>query len=131
MKKQVNTCIGILISTILVATLALAGCAGTAAHSEKAAANLSVSGSGIPGKPLDVTGSGFVPGEVIELVLNMESVPIIVGKKGRTIQAGQDGTFAAKTNYPNKYVAIPGSWDLVATGDKGTEAFCKVQIKKP
>jgi hypothetical protein len=61
----------------------------------------------------------------------MESVPIIVGRKGKTIQAAQDGTFAAKTNYPHKYVAIPGSWELVATGDKGTEAACPVQILKP
>jgi hypothetical protein len=131
MKKKANTYIDILIGTILVATLALAGCAGTEKPSEKMAPTLSISGSGIPGKPFDVAGSGFVPGEVIELVLNMESVPIIVGKKGRTIQAGQDGTFAAKTNYPHKYVAIPGSWNLVAIGDKGTEAVCKVQIKKP
>jgi hypothetical protein len=131
MKRRPNTIVGILIGLILTAALGITGCTGTAMQSEKPGATIAVSGSGIPGKPMDVAGSGFLPGEIIELVLNMESVPIIVGRKGKTIQAGKDGTFAAKTNYPHKYVAIPGSWDLMATGDKGTEAVCKVQILKP
>jgi hypothetical protein len=28
-------------------------------------------------------------------------------------------------------VAVPGMWDLTAVGDKGTEASCKIEIKKP
>jgi len=131
MKTLPKFYMGILIGLILSLTLAFSGCALQAMQPEKTAPTIAVSGSGIPGKVMDVSGSGFIPGEVIELVLNMEDVPIIVGRKGKTIQAGQDGTFAAKTNYPHKFVAIPGLWDLVATGDKGNEAVCKVEIRKP
>jgi hypothetical protein len=131
MKRLLKIHVGISIALILTLALAFSGCAGKGIAPEKTSASIAVSGSGIPGKTLDVTGNGFTPGEVIELVLNMEDVPIIVGRKGKAIKAGQDGTFAAKTNYPHKYVAIPGLWDLVATGDKGSEAICKVEIKKP
>jgi hypothetical protein len=80
---------------------------------------------------MKINGTGFIPGEVIELVLEMEDVPIIVGEKGKLIQVKEDGTFAAKTNYPHKLIAVPGSWDLVASGTKGSSARCKVVIKKP
>lgn len=131
MKKLPKVYVGISIGLILALALAFSGCAGKDMHSGKTTPAIAVSGSGVPGKTMDVTGSGFISGEVIELVLNMEEVPIIVGRKGKAIQAEQDGTFAAKTNYPHKYVAIPGLWDLVATGDKGNVAVCKVKILKP
>ena len=131
MRRLLKIHVGISIALILTLALAFSGCAGKGVTPEKRSASIAVSGSGIPGKTMDVTGSGFASGEVIELVLNMEDVPIIVGRKGKVIQAGQDGTFTAKTNYPHKYVAIPGLWDLVATGDKGNEAICKVAIKTP
>lgn len=131
MKRLPKVYVGISIGLILALALVFSGCAGKEIRSEKTTAAITVSGSGVPGKAMDVNGSGFISGEVIELVLNMEDVPIIVGKKGKTIQAGEDGTFVAKTNYPHKYVAIPGLWDLVATGDKGNVAVCKVEILKP
>ena len=93
--------------------------------------SISVSGPGVAGKALKVAGVGFVPGEVVELVLDMDDVPIIVGKKGAAITAGDGGRFEAETNYPHKLVAIPGSWRLTATGDKGSEASCMVEIKQP
>lgn len=114
----------------IVALLAVVPCA-TAGSGTGSKAAISVVGNGIPGKAMKINGTGFVPGEVIELVLEMEDVPIIVGKKGKVIKAKGDGTFAATTNYPHKFVAVPGSWDLIANGDKGTSASCKVEIKKP
>jgi hypothetical protein len=92
---------------------------------------ITVEGSGIPGKALKISGSHFVPGEVLELVLEMDAVPIIVGKKGEPITVKENGTFTAETDYPHKLVAVPGAWDLFATGDKGSKASCKVEIKKP
>ena len=93
--------------------------------------SIEATGPGIAGKVLKVTGSGFAPGEVVELVLDMDGVPIIVGKKGAAIAADAGGRFEAETNYPHKLVAVPGSWPLSATGDKGSEAVCQVEIKKP
>jgi hypothetical protein len=92
---------------------------------------ISVNGSGIPGKAVDVTGKNFVPGEIIQLELIMDDLPIIVGKKGKAIVVNGNGSFTGKTNYPHKLVAVPGMWDLTAMGDKGSEASCKIEIKKP
>ena len=91
--------------------------------------SITVNGSGMPGKALEVRGEGFVPGETIELVLDMDSVPIIVGKKGKAIIVDEKGSFLAQTNYPHKLVAVAGSWDLIASGDRGSQASCKVKIK--
>jgi len=104
---------------------------GTTGYGGGLKATISVVGDGMPGKAMKINGAGFLRGEVIELVLEMEDVPIIVGEKGKVIKVKGDGTFTAKTNYPHKFVAVPGSWDLIANGSKGTSARCKVEIKKP
>jgi hypothetical protein len=92
---------------------------------------ISVNGSGIPGKAFEVSGKNFVPGEIIQLELIMDDLPIIVGKKGKAIVVDEKGSFTGSTNYPHKLVAVPGMWDLTAMGDKGSEASCKIEIKKP
>ena len=114
----------------LLALLAFVSCATTGTSKTGTKAAISVVGNGMPGKKMEIHGTGFVPGEMIELVLQMEDVPIIVGEKGRVIKVKEDGTFTATTNYPHKFVAIPGSWDLTAKGTKGSSASCKVEIKK-
>ncbi len=119
----------LVIACSIVFAIALFACSTTRSTMGKDEASISVTGSGIPGKKLEIEGEGFIPGESIELVLEMEAVPIIVGKKGRIIKVNEMGAFKAVTNYPNKYVAIPGSWDLIATGSKGSKAMCKVVIK--
>jgi hypothetical protein len=119
-----TACIGI------AALVTLISCATTGPGAGSKAA-ISVVGDGKPGTVMKINGTGFIPGEVIELILEMEDVPIIVGKLGKVIEVKQDGTFAATTEYPHKLVAVPGSWDLVANGTKGSSARCKVVIKKP
>jgi hypothetical protein len=117
-------CIGIPVVVVLVS------CATTGPGAGSKAA-ISVVGDGTPGSDMKINGSGFIPGETIELTLEMEDVPIIVGKKGKVVTVKEDGTFAAATNYPHKFVAVPGSWDLIANGSKGSSASSKVVIKKP
>jgi hypothetical protein len=119
-----TACIG------MAALITLVSCATTGPGAGSNAA-ISVVGDGKPGTVMKISGTGFIPGEVIELVLEMEDVPIIVGKLGKIIEVKEDGTFATSTEYPHKLVAIPGSWDLVASGTKGSSARCKVVIKKP
>ena len=132
MKRMKNKHVAIMaIGFILFFTLVFVACSTPGGSQKSELPAVSISGNGVPGKVLAIDGTGFIQGEVIELVLEMEDVPIIVGKKGKIIKVKKDGTFSATTNYPNKYVAIPGSWELIATGDKGSTATCKVQIKKP
>ena len=117
-------CIGV------AALISFVSCATTGPGAGSMAA-ISVVGDGTPGAVMEINGTGFIAGETIELILEMEDVPIIVGKKGKVITVKSDGTFAATTNYPHKFVAVPGSWDLIATGSKGSSASCKVVIQKP
>jgi hypothetical protein len=120
-----------LIFLSMAAFLALVSCETLGISKKGPQASISVVGSGIPGKPMEINGAGFKPGEAIELVLQMQDLPVIVGEKAKGITVKEDGTFKAKTDYPHKLYAIPGSWDLVATGTKGSSAKCKVEIKKP
>jgi hypothetical protein len=92
---------------------------------------IAVNGSGAPGSAFEVIGSNFVPGEIIELELVMDDLPILVGKKGQAIVVDDNGSFTGNTNYPHKLVAVPGMWELTATGNKGSQASCKMEIKKP
>ena len=66
----------------IVALSAFVSCA-TTGYGTGSKATISVVGDGIPGKAMKINGAGFLPGEVIELVLEMEDVPIIVGIKGK------------------------------------------------
>jgi hypothetical protein len=130
MRKK-HVLFGLTAACIGIAALAtLVSCATTGQGAGSKAA-ISVVGDGKPGTVMKINGTGFIPGEVIELILEMEDVPIIVGEKGKLIQVKEDGTFEAKTNYPHKLIAVPGSWDLVANGTKGSSAQCQVVIKKP
>jgi hypothetical protein len=124
MKRKTNLAMIIILSLLSVA-FAYQTCAWAAGPT------ISVNGSGIPGKAVEVTGNNFMPGEIIQLELLMDDLPILVGKKGKAIVADENGSFTGNTNYPHKLVAVPGMWDLTATGDKGSEASCKIEIKKP
>ncbi|MBW1691116.1 MAG: hypothetical protein JRJ70_10275 [Deltaproteobacteria bacterium] len=129
--RRKNTLFGLATACIGIAVvMALVSCATTGPGAGSKAA-VSVVGDGTPGSDMKIKGTGFIPGETIELTLEMEDVPIIVGKKGKVITVKEDGTFAATTNYPHKFVAVPGSWDLIANGTKGSSARCKVAITKP
>jgi hypothetical protein len=124
MKKNHRITIAVFLSVLFLALMST----GIAFAADAA---IEVKGSGIPGKSFEVAGTHFAPGEVVELELLMDGLPIIVGKKGKAITAGDDGTFTGKTNYPHKLVAVPGTWELTATGDKGSKATCKIEIKSP
>jgi hypothetical protein len=120
---------------LLSALLVLAACSTVGTSKVSGAPSISAAGNGMPGGKLEVNGSGFVPGEIIELVLEMGDAPMIIGGvKGEEleeIKANEKGMFNTKTAYPHKSIALPGAWDLIATGNKGSTSKCKVEIKKP
>jgi hypothetical protein len=122
-----KTCLFTALCVVLGTFLAITSC--STVKTEQITPRLEISGSGMPGKALEVMGSNFIPGERIELVLEMGDVPMIVGEKEKGIQVDEKGMFKAGTAYPHKSVALPGVWDLIATGDKGSTAQCKVEIK--
>ncbi|MBN2033717.1 MAG: hypothetical protein JW836_10605 [Deltaproteobacteria bacterium] len=118
-----------ILCVLLGVLVTIAACSTAQTPKALAKPHIEISGTGMPGKALDVMGSGFIPGERIELVLEMGDVPMIVGEKEKGIHVDEKGMFKAGTAYPHKSVALPGLWDLIATGDKGSTAQCKVEIK--
>jgi len=104
-------------------TMQVKGSAGSAVQ-------LSVSGTGLPKADMLITGSGFKPNEAIELELDMNGLPMLLGEQAnKPVLASDKGTLQIKTAYPEKSILVPGTWDLYAKGDKGSKAQCKVVMK--
>ena len=117
-------CIGITFAGSLIS------CTTTSAQKAAGSAAVSVAGDGLPKHKMTITGSCFKPGELIELELDLDGVPLIIGNKGKPIIASGAGDFKVTSLYPNKLMMIPGSWDMTASGDKGTVASTKVKMGK-
>lgn len=99
-------------------------------ESAGSAAQLSVAGTGLPKADMLITGSGFKPGEAIELELDMSGLPMLLGEQAnKPVAASDKGTLQIKTAYPDKAVLVPGTWNLYARGNKGSKAQCKVVMK--
>ncbi|MBN2437216.1 MAG: hypothetical protein JXL20_01295 [Deltaproteobacteria bacterium] len=99
-------------------------------ESAGSAAQISVTGTGLPKADMLITGSGFKPGETIELELNINGLPMLIGEQAnKPVVASDKGTLQRKSAYPDKAVLVPGTWDLYANGNKGSKAQCKVPMK--
>jgi hypothetical protein len=93
-------------------------------------AKIAVEGDGLPGSPMIITGSGFKSAEVIDLELDMGGLAMQLGNaSGKPLVAAENGTFKVESGYPAKQIFAPGTWDLSASGDKGSAAKCKVLMK--
>jgi hypothetical protein len=115
---------------VLSLFLIFACAAMPAAVSAESAAQISAAGTGLPKADMVITGSGFKPGEIVELELDLNGLPILLGEKeDKPVAASDKGTFEIKTGNPDKSILVPGEWDLFATGDKGSKAQCKVLMK--
>jgi hypothetical protein len=101
-----------------------------AKSSSEIAAEISVTGTGLPKADMLITGAGFKPGEAVELELDLNGLPILLGEQeNKPVVASEKGTLQIKTSYPDKTILVPGTWDLYATGNKGSKARCKVFMK--
>ena len=104
--------------------------AGTAALSINPA-------SGQGNANLEISGSGFLPGEKILLLLNAEGMvkgksigPLTIGlaaaKSGGVVIADEKGGFKLSRKYPVNIK--PGVHTLEARGDKGSKATCPIEV---
>lgn len=115
---------------IFLILLLLISCATMPAKESANVAGLSVTGSGLAGSAMKIEGSSFRPGEVVELELNMDGLVMQIGNaSGNPILASEKGTFKIESGYPTKQILVPGTWDLQATGDKGSTVQSKVIMK--
>jgi len=117
-----------------VAAIVLAFCLipfGGLAFSEsgKSAASFIVTPvEGTPKGAITFYGAGFVPGEVIEIIMVVDGVPSDLGRKPMIKKANESGAFKFKGNIPRN--AATGVHTIEAVGDKGTVAVAPLEVVK-
>lgn len=84
--------------------------------------------SGPSGTPISIYGSGFIPGEKIEIIMIVDGVPVELGSEPMIKEANEMGAFKAKSNIPRN--AKPGIYSIKATGDKGTVSVAPLEVEK-
>lgn len=114
---------------VLLSMMALA-CASMQERSEaRSVASLVVTpNSALPKSKITILGSGFIPGEIIEVIMVVDGVPTDLGGKPMVKKANDLGAFKTISNIPG--IAKPGLYTLKAMGDKGTVAVAPLEVEK-
>jgi len=84
--------------------------------------------TGLPGAVTTIRGSGFIPGEKIEVVMVIDGVPTELGEAPIVKEANEMGAFKTISGIP--ITANPGMYSVKATGDKGTMAVAPLEVEK-
>ena len=84
--------------------------------------------SGQPQTALTIRGSGFIPGEKIEVIMVIDEVPTELGEKPMIKEANELGGFKTTSAIPPQ--AKPGVYTVKATGDKGTMAVAPLEVEE-
>ena len=83
--------------------------------------------SGQAASVITIRGSGFIPGEKIEVIMVVDGVPTELGEEPMIKEANELGAFKAKSGIP--FNAKPGIYTVKATGDKGTMAVAPLEVE--
>lgn len=106
------------------------GCAGMgekASSSQPAASLVITPVSGPAASPITIRGSGFVPGEKIEVLVEIDGVPTELGEKPVIKEANEAGAFKTVSGIP--MTAKPGIYSVKAVGDRGTTAVAPLEVE--
>ncbi len=126
--RQINQrFLTMILACSLLPLMALA-CATTQekAGSGPAATLIVTPNSGFPQDKITILGSGFIPGEVIEVIIVVDGVPTDLGGKPMVKKANEMGAFKTTSNIPR--MAKPGVYTIKAEGDKGTMAVAPLDV---
>ena len=122
------------VKIISVSLLLVAGALGCAGLQERSGASAPAASllitpiSGPPAIPITIRGSGFAPGEKIEVIIVIDGVPMELGEKPMIKEANETGAFKTTSGIPR--VAKPGVYTVRATGDKGTTAVAPLEVEE-
>jgi len=121
--------VNMFLACVFLAMLSLA-CATTQERSEaKPAANLVITpSSGLPRSIIHILGSGFIPGEKIEVIIVVDGIAMELGEEPMIKEANEMGAFKAKSGIP--FMAKPGVYTVKAIGDKGTAAVAPLNVEE-
>jgi hypothetical protein len=114
----------------LFAVTSFFACAGPGekAMALKPAASLVVTpNTGQVKTPIAIRGSGFVPGEKIEVLVEIDGVPTELGEKPMIKEANEAGAFKTSSAIP--MTAAPEVYTVKAVGDKGTQAVAPLEVE--
>ena len=113
---------------LLVGMLSCAGLQEKAGAPAPAATLVITPVTGLPGAVIAIRGSGFIPGEKIEVVTVIDGVLTELGEEPIVKEANEMGAFKTKSGIP--IMAAPGIYSVKATGDKGTMAVAPLEVEK-
>lgn len=97
-------------------------------EAEPAASLVVTPSSGLPNSKITILGSGFIPGETIEVIIVVDGVPTDLGGKPMVKKANEMGAFKTTSNIPR--LATPGVYAIKAIGDKGTAAVAPLNVEE-
>lgn len=119
----------LIIAIVSILSLTALGCATTQEKSlAKPAANLVVNpNSGLPQDKIEILGSGFNPGEAVEIIMVVDGVSMDLAAKPMIKKANELGAFHFTSNIPR--MAQPGVYTITAEGDKGTIAVAPLAVE--
>lgn len=83
--------------------------------------------SGLAASATTIRGSGFIPGEKIEVIMVVDGIPTELGEEPMIKEANEVGAFKAKSGIP--IMAKPGVYTVKAIGDKGTVAVAPLEVE--
>jgi hypothetical protein len=117
------------IALAIIISMTALGCAAMQEKSPaKPAASLVVNpNSGLPKAKIEILGSGFNPGEVVEVTMVVDGVPTELGGAPMVKKANEQGAFKFTSNIPG--MAQPGVYTITAEGDKGTVAVAPLTVE--
>jgi hypothetical protein len=107
------------------------GCAGLKERPETSSSPASLVVTPVSGQPqtaITIRGSGFVPGEKIEVIMVVDGVPTDLGEKPMIKEANDLGGFKTSSAIPPQ--AKPGVYTVKASGDKGTMAVAPLEVEE-
>ena len=112
---------------LAMASLSCAGLQGKPGGAEPAANLVITPISGLAASVITIRGSGFIPGEKIEIITVVDGIPIELGAEPMIKEANEAGAFKAKSGIPRN--AQPGVYSVKASGDKGTVAVAPLEVE--
>jgi hypothetical protein len=113
----------------IAALFLAAACTGTAVQKASDAKIALTPPAGKKGAAIAINGTGFKPGEVIDITLDLADGRLVgLGTtKVEEIKADAAGLFKADSGIPT--VAKPGTYKVTAEGDKGSVAKAELVVQ--
>ena len=113
---------------LLLGFLVMVACAGLQEKPSVPSASLVITpNSGQAASNLTIRGSGFVPGEKIEVLMVVDGVSTELGDVPMIKQANEVGAFKTQSAIP--LTAQPGIYTVKAIGDQGTSAVAPLEVE--